>query len=125
VFGKHDPADECGNFGTATALGGNNCYMVVHFRNVGTSTVSFAPEDLAMVDRDTNAYTTQNVLPVCFDSIDINALQTIAPKAPLSVQLRHPVITGAVPQAMKRTRSLAGLLLTVPTQSIVGTWGGA
>jgi len=33
-------------------------------------------------------------------------------------------MTGALPQTMKGTRSLSGLTLSVPNDSIDGTWGG-
>lgn len=125
VFGKHDPADECGAFGTATTVGGTNCYVVVQFTNVTASAVTFTPADLRMVDQTGDTYRIGPILPACYDTVDMNAPQVLAPKAQLTIQWCTGVMTGALPQTIKGTGSLAGIVLRVPPTSIFGTWGGA
>jgi hypothetical protein len=125
AFGTHDPADECGEFGTATTIGGNNCYVVIQFTNVSNGPVTFTPADLKMVDQTGDTYSLAPTLPVCFEEIDVNAPMVLQSNAQSSIQYCFPVMTGTLPQTMKGTLSLAGLFLTVPTSSIVGTWGGA
>lgn len=77
-----------------------------------------------MVDQTGDEYMLEPVAPSCYDTLDVNAPQTLQPGDSLEVQLCFPVMTGALPQTMKGTRSLAGLTLSVPTDSIDGTWGG-
>jgi len=125
AFSSHDPADECGNFGLSYQGGGNNCYVVVRFINSGGSSVTFTPADLRMVDQTGDEYMVGPVSPSCYDTIDVNAPQTLQPGQSLDVQWCTAVMTGALPQIMKGSRSLAGLNLSVPSDSIDGTWGGA
>jgi uncharacterized protein DUF1707 len=124
-FAQHDPADECGAFGAVYTGGGANCYLVVQFNNTSSSTVSFTPVDLRMVDQTGDTYSVQPVAPPCYDSVDVNASTTLNPQGHVTIQLCYPVMTGALPQSMEGTRSLSGLSLTVPSNSIVGIWGGA
>jgi hypothetical protein len=124
-FSPHDPADECGDFGPSYKGGGNNCYVVVRFINSDGSSVTFTPADLHMVDQNDNEYMLEPVAPPCYDTFDVNASQTLQSGGAVDVQLCFPVATGALPQAMKGTRSLAGLTLSVPSYSIDGTWGGS
>lgn len=124
-FANHDPADKCGAFGTATVVGGNNCYLVVQFTNTGTSTDKFAPADLQMKDQTGDTYSIAPVLPTCYDTIDVNALQVLHADESLTVQLCYPVMTGALPQELLGKQTLVGLSVSVPDGSIVGTWGGA
>jgi hypothetical protein len=123
-FGSYDPADECGNFGAQYQGGGNNCYLVIRFINPGASAVTFTSVDLHMVDQTGDEYMLEPVAPACYDTLDVNAPQTLQPGDSVHVQRCFPVMAGALPQTMKGTRSLAGLTLTVPTDSIDGTWGG-
>lgn len=123
-FGSHDPADECGSFGAEYQGGGNNCYLVIRFINSGKSNATFTPVDLHMVDQSGDEYMLEPVAPACYDSLDVNAPQTLQPGNSVDVQLCFPVMTGALPQTMKGTRSLVGLTLAVPGNSIDGTWGG-
>ena len=125
AFSSHDPADECGNFGAEYQGGGNNCYLVMRFINSGGSPVTFTPVDLHMVDQTGGEYMLEPVAPTCYDTLDVNAPQTLSPGDSVDVQLCFPVMTGALPQTMKGTRSLSGLTLTVPNNSIDGTWGGS
>jgi hypothetical protein len=46
TFAKHDPANECGDFGAEYQGGGDNCYLVVQFRNTKSSSLTFIPVDL-------------------------------------------------------------------------------
>jgi hypothetical protein len=123
-FGSHDPADECGNFGADYQGFGNNCYLVIRFIDSGGSAVTFTPVDLHMVDQTGDQYTLEPVAPACYDTLDVNAPETLQPGQNVDVQLCFPVMTGALPQTMKGTGSLAGLTLSVPSDSIDGTWGG-
>jgi hypothetical protein len=124
-FADHDPADECGAFGGAYPGGGANCYLVVQFTNTESSPVSFAPVDLRMVDQTGDTYSVGPVAPPCFDTIDVNAKATLDAHGHIMVQLCYAVMTGALPNSLQGTRSLDGLSLTVPSDSYVGTWGGA
>jgi uncharacterized membrane protein len=126
AFGQHDPADQCGPFGGEYSGGGENCYLVVQFTNVSSQPVSFDPVDLRMVDQTGDTYSDNGfVNPPCYDTIDINAPATLTPHAHTMVQLCWPVMTGALPQKLEGTRSLSGLTLNVPSDSVDGTWGGA
>ncbi len=125
AFSGHDPADKCGDFGTAKVVGGNNCYLVVQFTNTSPSPVHFTPADLRMTDQTGDAYSIAPVLPTCYDSVDVNASETLLPHASLTVQLCYPVMTGALPQELQGTRTLDGLAASVPQSSVDGTWGGA
>jgi hypothetical protein len=124
-FVDHDPADKCGAFGTATVVGGNNCYLVVQFTNSGSSTEEFAPADLQMKDQTGDTYSIAPVLPTCYDTTDVNALQVIHAHESLTVQLCYPVMTGALPQELLGKQTLEGLNVSVSEGSVVGTWGGA
>jgi hypothetical protein len=124
-FGSHDPSDECGPFGAYSFGYGENCYVVVQFTNVSSSAVSVTPADIDMVDQTGDTYNRiEPVAPVCYDTIDVNAAQTLPPQGHLDVQLCWAVQTGALPQTLEGTGSLSGLTLAVPEASIVGTWGG-
>ncbi len=123
-FAEHDAANHCGSFGTAVSVGGNNCYLVVQFINIGSSSVGFIPADLRMVDYKGNAYSEAPVLPRCYDSTDINAPTTLGPHRSITVQLCYPVIVGALPAKLQGAFSLAGLSSPVLPTAVVGTWGG-
>lgn len=126
VFSSHDPADKCGGFYTGYPGGASNCYIVVRFANSGASSVAFTPVDLHMVDQNGNRYTVGSALPACYDTVDVNASQTLQSGKNVDIQLCFPgVITGSLPQTMEGTGSLAGLSLPVPNDSIDGTWGGS
>jgi hypothetical protein len=126
LFGQHDPADQCGAFGAEFTGGGENCYLVVQFSNTSAQPVTFTPVDLRMVDQTGDTYADLGfVEPRCYDSIDINAPATLSPHAHTAIQLCWPVMTGALPQKLEGTRSLSGVSLTVPSDSVDGTWGGA
>jgi hypothetical protein len=77
-----------------------------------------------MVDQYGDTYGIAPTLPACFDDVDMHAPLVLQPNVHSSVQFCFPVQTGALPHFMKGTRSLSGLDLTVPSRSIVGTWGG-
>jgi hypothetical protein len=124
-FAQHDPADECGAFGAYVTNGGANCYLVVAFINTGSSTVSFTPADLRMVDESGDTYSIEPVFPICYDNIDVHASASLSPNSRLFVQVCYPVQTGALPQALQGSRSLSGVNLRVPQASIRGLWGGA
>jgi hypothetical protein len=79
-----------------------------------------------MVDQTGDTYSDIGFLePRCYDRIDINASATLNPHDQTTVQLCYGVMTGALPQKLEGTRSLSGLSLNVPSDSYVGTWGGA
>jgi len=124
-FAQHDPADECGAFGAEYTGGGANCYLVVQFTNTSSSPVSVTPVDIRMVDQTGDSYSVGPVAPPCYDTIDVNAEATLNPHGHVMVQLCYAVMTGALPNSLKGTRSLSGLSLPVPSDSYVGTWGGA
>jgi hypothetical protein len=77
-----------------------------------------------MVDQFGDIYSVAPVLPQCYDSADVNASTTLAAHQRVDVQLCYPVMTGALPQRLKGTRSLNRLTFSVPSDSIVGTWQG-
>ena len=64
-------------------------------------------------------------MPACYDTLDMNAPQVLKPKAQLTVQFCTAVMIGALLQTMEGTGSLAGIVLMVPTASVVGNWGSA
>jgi hypothetical protein len=78
-----------------------------------------------MVDQTGDTYMVGPVAPQCYDSIDINASDTLDPHRQVEVQLCYAVMTGALPTRLQGTRSLDGLNLMVPSDSYVDTWGGA
>jgi hypothetical protein len=123
-FARHDAANKCGNFATPTSVGGDNCYLVVRFTNIGPSTVDFIPADLRMVDYEGVAYYPGPVLPQRWDNVDMSAPANLEPRSSLTVQLCHPVMVGALPQKLQGARSLSGLSSTVPASVVDGTWGG-
>jgi hypothetical protein len=124
-FSSHDPADKCGGFYTGYPGGATNCYVMVRFINSGGSSVTFTPVDLHMIDQTGDRYMVAAVLPTCYDAVDVNASHTLQPGKSVDVQLCFPVMTGALPQTMEGSRTLDGLTLPVPGDSIEGTWGGA
>ena len=124
-FSGHDPADKCGAFGTAKVVGGSNCYLVIKFTNTGSSPVHFTPADLRMTDQTGDTYSIAPVLPTCYDTVDVNASETLLAHGSLTVQLCYPVMTGALPQELQGTRTLDGLSASVPQSSVDGTWGGS
>jgi hypothetical protein len=124
-FRHHDPANECGAFGTARTPGGDNCYVVVEVTNISSSAVNVVPADLSLVDQNGNTYAIAPVAPACYDTVDVNAPATLAPKARLAVQLCYPVQTGALPQHLVGSHTLNGLTVAIPSGSVNGTWGGA
>ncbi len=124
-FAQEDPADQCGFFGAEYTGGGANCYLVVQFNNTTSSTVSFTPVDLHMVDQTGDRYTVEPVAPPCYDTVDVHATATLGAQHHVLVQLCFPVMTGALPASLEGTGSLSGLNLTVPSDTYVGTWGGA
>jgi hypothetical protein len=106
-------------------VGGSNCYIVVSVTNTSASAVHFVPADLRMVDQSGDTYSIAPVLPKCYDTLDVNAPATLTPNAHVTVQLCYPVMTGALPQSLLGTEALDGLAITIPSESVVGTWGGA
>jgi hypothetical protein len=125
AFSSHDPADKCGGFYTGFIGGASNCYIVVRFVNSSGSSVTFTPVDLQMVDQNGGRHTVGSALPACYDTLDVNAPQTLQAGGSLDVQLCFPgVVTGTLPQSLEGTGSLSGLSLSVPSDSIDGTWGG-
>jgi hypothetical protein len=105
--------------------GGSNCYLVIRFTNTRASTVSFDPADLRMVDQSGDTYSPAPVFPQCYDSIDVNASESLRSRAQLTFQLCFPVMTGALPQQLVGTRTLNGLRYNVPQTAVLGTWGGS
>ena len=98
---------------------------MVEFANVTSSSVSVTPANIKMVDQNGDTYTIEPVVPVCYDTIDIYAAQTLPPHGHLDVQLCYPAgAIGTLPQTLKGTGSLTGRTLSVPQASVVGTWGG-
>jgi hypothetical protein len=124
-FSGHDPADQCGAFGTKPVAGNGACYIVVSFTNTSPSAVNFVPADVRMVDQNSHTYSIGPVVPTCYDTIDVNAPTTLQPNADVIVQLCYPVVAGALPQTLQGTHALSGLTQTIPPDSIVSTWGGA
>jgi len=72
-----------------------------------------------MVDQTGDTYRIAPILPACYDTVDMNAPEVLQPWAQLTVQWCTAVMTGALPQTMEGTGSLAGLVLRVPPTSIV------
>jgi hypothetical protein len=122
VFGRHDPADECGHFGTQIQVAGNNCYVVVQFTNVGASTRSFVPADLIMIDQNGNSHVLLPVVPACYDKIDVHAIATLKPHTSMTVQLSYPVQPNAILRDLSGGGSLQGLQLVVPKNSVLESW---
>jgi hypothetical protein len=124
-YARHDPANQCGAFGTTTTIGGENCYIVVQFTNTTASAVNFVPADLSMVDQNGNTYSVAPVTPMCYDTVDVNGPVALKPGAHVSVQLCYPVMVGALPRILQGSRALQGLSEPITPGSVVGTWGGA
>jgi len=131
AFATHDQANKCGPVGAPVNTGSgtmiedfDNCYLVVRFTNVGSSSVQFIAAQLKMDDYDGNSYTTQPVYPKCYDSIDINAPTTLEPHRSLTLQICYPVDAGALPEKFTGFFTLEGVNAPVASNAVVGTWGG-
>jgi hypothetical protein len=124
IFAYHDQANSCGAYGTATQIGGENCYLVVTYANDGRSSLTFSPVDLDMVDQHGTKYGVASVIPACYDSVQINAPYTLQPNTTLTVQLCYPVQTGALPNALAGVYSLNGINFPVDSSSVQSLWGG-
>ncbi len=131
AFAKHDEANKCGPVGAPVNTGSgtmiehfDNCYLVVQFTNIGSSSVQFIPAQLKMDDYDGNSYTTKSVYPKCYDSIDINAPTTLEPNRGLTFQICYPVATGALPQKFTGFFTLESVNAPIPPTAVLGTWGG-
>lgn len=125
VYAAYGPADSCGAFGTATEVGGQNCYLVLTFTNTGSSPITFEPADLRMVDLHGDTYSTSPVIPSCYDTVEINDPSTLPPKSQLTVQLCYAVMTGALPQRLVGSFSLNGLNVPVAPSTVRSEWQGA
>jgi Domain of unknown function (DUF1707) len=131
AFAEHDKANQCGPVSAPVNTGSGtmtedfyNCYLVVQFTNVGSSSVQFIPAQLKMHDYDGNIYTTHSVAPKCYDTVDVNALATLRPRRSLTVQICYPVDAGALPKTFTGFFTLAGVNTPIPPTAVVGTWGG-
>lgn len=131
AFATHDQANKCGPVGAPVNTGSgtmiedfDNCYLVVRFTNIGSSSVQFIPAQLKMDDYDGNSYATRSVYPKCYDSIDINAPTTLEPRRSLTLQICYPVDTGALPEKFTGFFTLEGVNAPVAPNAVVGTWGG-
>lgn len=125
AFRLHDPANECGAFGTATVVGGSNCYLVVQFVDKITKPVIIIPADLRMTDYSGNTYSIENVLPKCYDTVDVDAPAVLKSHGRLTVQLCYPVATGTLPHYLVGEEYLSGIKVSVPVSAVKGLWGGA